>query len=263
MDDNKQEIAVLVEKVQQGDMNAFGKLYELVSPRSLFVALEIVKNKQDAEDILQDSFITAFEKINTIEKGESFVGWFNRIVANKSKDFLKKKKPMLFDEEEKQVFDLVPDEDREYSPQENFNDNETRQMVLDAVNELSDEKRICILLHYYSEMSVADIAKSVGANENTIKSRLFQARKDLSSKFKELERKGLYGFSPIGLVLWAWRSTEKNVAKGFVGSKAASATTLFPMVTRLPRVPLWRSAMPRRSRRQTVCGCSSCSRSLR
>ena len=55
MNDNKQEIAILVEKVQQGDMDAFGKLYELVSPRSLFVALEIVKNKQDAEDILQAS----------------------------------------------------------------------------------------------------------------------------------------------------------------------------------------------------------------
>ena len=229
MDDNKQEIAILVEKVQQGDMDAFGKLYELVSPRSLFVALEIVKNKQDAEDILQDSFITALEKINTVEKSESFVGWFNRIVANKSKDFLKKKKPVLFDEEEKQVFELIPDEDREYSPQENFNDNETRQLVLDAVNELSDEKRICILLHYYNEMSVADIAKSVGANENTIKSRLFQARKDLSAKFKELERKGLYGFSPIGLVLWAWRNTEGSVAEGFIGSETAS--TILASVT--------------------------------
>lgn len=229
MNDSKQEIAFLVEKVQQGDMNAFGKLYELVSPRSLFVALEIVKNKQDAEDILQDSFITALEKINTIDKSESFVGWFNRIVANKSKDFLKKKKPMLFDEEEKQVFELIPDDDREFSPQENFNDNETRKLVLDAVNELSDEKRICVLLHYYNEMSVADIAQTVGANENTVKSRLFQARKDLSAKFKELERKGLYSFSPIGLVLWAWQNSEQSVAEGFIGSETAS--TILASVT--------------------------------
>ena len=229
MNNDKQIISDLVEKVQQGDMDAFGKLYELMSPRSLFVALEIVKNKQDAEDILQESFITALEKINTLDKSESFVGWFNRIVANKSKDFLKKKKPVLFDEEEKQVFELIPDEDKEFSPQDNFNDSEMRKMVLDAVNELSDEKRICVLLHYYNEMSIADIAETVGSNENTVKSRLFQARKDLSAKFKELERKGLYSVSPIGLVLWAWKNTEKTVTKNFVGSKEAA--TILSSVT--------------------------------
>ena len=102
-------------------------------------------------------------------------------------------------------------------------------MVLDAVNELSDEKRICVLLHYYNEMSVADIAETVGANENTVKSRLFQARKDLSAKFKDLERKGLYGFSPVGLVLWAWQNTEQSVAEGFIGSETAS--TILASVT--------------------------------
>lgn len=229
MYNDKQIISELVEKVQQGDMDAFGRLYEILSPRSLFVALEIVKNRQDAEDILQDSFITALEKINTLDKSDSFVGWFNRIVANKSKDFLKKKKPVLFDEEEKQVFELIPDEDKEFSPQDNFNDSETRKMVLDAVNELSDEKRICVLLHYYNEMSIADIAEAVGSNENTVKSRLFQARKDLSAKFKELERKGLYSVSPIGLVLWAWNNSEKTVAKSFVGSKEAA--TILTSVT--------------------------------
>lgn len=213
--DNKR-IGELVTEIQQGNMNAFGKLYETVSPRSFFVALQIVKNKQDAEDILQDSFISALEKINTIDNPESFVGWFNRIVANKSKDFLKKKKPMLFDEEEKQVFELIPDDDREFSPQENLNDKETRKIIFDAVNELSDEKRICVLLHYYENMSIADIAETVGSNENTVKSRLYQARKDLSAKFSG--KTSLYSVSPIALVLWMWRGFEGKITTNFIGS---------------------------------------------
>ena len=61
------------------------------------IACQNTASMQDAEDILQESFITALEKINTLDKSESFVGWFNRIVANKSKDFLKKKKPVPLD----------------------------------------------------------------------------------------------------------------------------------------------------------------------
>lgn len=227
MEINKENIAALVVKIQNGDMSAFEELYKTVSPRSFFIALEITKNEQDSEDILQESFISALEKINTLDKPESFISWFNMIVANKSKDFLKKKKPMLFDEEEKQVYETVPDDDREFSPHENFNDAETRQIILDVVNELSDEKRMCVLLYYYDEMSISDIAKTVGANENTVKSRLFQARKDLETKFRGLEKKGirLYGASPVGLMLWAWRGYAKSASEAFSASEA-SATVL-------------------------------------
>ena len=78
-------------------MDAFGKLYELLSPRSLFVAMEIVKNKQDAEDILQESYVKMLEKIGSLDKPESFVSWFHHIVADKSKDSLKKKKGRIAD----------------------------------------------------------------------------------------------------------------------------------------------------------------------
>ena len=95
METGYERIAELVVKLQGGDNSAFNELYKLTSGRAYFVAFEITKNEQDAEDILQESYIKMLEKINTLDKPESFVSWFHHMVANKSKDSLKKKKPSL------------------------------------------------------------------------------------------------------------------------------------------------------------------------
>ena len=145
MEINNELIAELVTKVQNGDGNAFNKLYELTNQRAYFVALEFVKNDSDAEDILQDSYIKALQKITELDKPESFQGWLNRIVANKCKDFIKKKKPMLFEAEENEVFEVIPDEDTSFTPEENLDQTELQRTVLEILDELSEEKRACIM----------------------------------------------------------------------------------------------------------------------
>ena len=224
MEVNKQRIAELVTRMQSGDDSDFKELYELTSDRAYFVALEFTKNKQDAEDILQESYIKALSKINELDKPESFSSWLNQIVANKSKDFLKKKKPMLFnsDEEETDATELLPDEDVSFSPEENLDQTELQKAVMEVLDELSEEKRACVLMMYFEELSVGEIAETLEIPEGTVKTRLFSARKDLKDKFSKRGITSAYSIAPIGVVIWALRGMSDAVSKTFVGSGASA-----------------------------------------
>ena len=109
MEISKEKIAALVTEIQNGNNGAFNELYKLTNERAYYIALEFVKKDEDAQDILQESYVKALSKIGELDKPESFQSWLNQIVANKSKDFLKKKKPMLFEAEENEVLEVIPD----------------------------------------------------------------------------------------------------------------------------------------------------------
>lgn len=222
MEVDKQRIAELVGKVQSGDKSAFDELYKLTSERAYFVALEFTKNNQDAEDILQESYIKALSKIKELDKPESFSSWLNQIVANKSKDFLKKKKPTLFEAEENEVFEALPDEDTSFSPEENLDRNELQKTVMEILDELSEEKRACVLMMYFEELSVGEIAETLEIPEGTVKTRLFSARKDLKDKFAKRGITSTFSFAPIGVVIWAMRRTSETVSKSFTASSASA-----------------------------------------
>ena len=222
MEVDKQRIAELVGKVQNGDNSAFDELYKLTSERAYFVALEFTKNNQDAEDILQESYIKALSKIKELDKPESFSSWLNQIVANKSKDFLKKKKPTLFEAEENEVFEVLPDEDTSFSPEENLDQNELQKTVMEVLDELSEEKRACVLMMYFEELSVGEIAETLEIPEGTVKTRLFSARKDLKDKFAKRGITSTFSFAPIGVVIWAMRRMSDAVSKTFVSSGASA-----------------------------------------
>lgn len=225
MDTGYERIAELVVKLQNGDNNAFNELYKLTSGRAYFVALEITKNEQDAEDVLQESYIKMLEKINTLDKPESFVSWFHHMVANKSKDSLKKKKPTLFEGGEDEAFEVIPDEDTSFSPEENLNQDELHSAVMEVIGELTEEKRACVMMMYFEEMSVNEISESLEIPVSTVKNRLFTARKDLKAKFEKRGITSLYSTAPIGVVIWALARASETVSSTFAES-ANSARVL-------------------------------------
>lgn len=219
--DNKERLVELVAQLQSGDQSVFSEIYKLTSPKAFYVAFEITKNEQDAEDILQESYITALNKIATLDKPESFVSWFHRIVANKSKDSLKKKKPMLFECDENEAFEVIADEDTSFAPEESVDKAELQQIVMSVLDELSEDKRACVLMYYFEECSVNDIAQALDVPVSTVKNRLFTARKDLQSKFSKRGITSAYSIAPIGVILWAMRRTSETVAKGFIQGPAS------------------------------------------
>lgn len=224
-DREREKITELVLKLQSGDSGAFGELYKLTSGRAYFVAFEITKNEQDAEDVLQESYIKMLEKIGTLDKPESFVSWFHHMVANKSKDSLKKRKPTLFEGGEDEAFEVIPDEDTSFTPEANLDQEELHRAVIEVIDELTEEKRACVMMMYFEEMSVNEISESLEIPVSTVKNRLFTARKDMKAKFEKRGITSLYSTAPIGLVIWAFSKTADAMSKSFAQS-AASAKVL-------------------------------------
>ncbi len=223
MADVNNRIAELVRKLQSGDKSAFEELYRLTSPKAYFVALKICKNEHDAEDILQESYIKALEKIDTVDPEGNFTAWLYQIVANKSKNFIKAKKPLLFSDENEETIGELPDEDLQFSPEEQVDQEDLRNEVMAAVDELTEEKRACVMMMYFGDMSVNEIAQSLEVPVSTVKNRLFTARKDLKSKFEKKGITALYSAAPLGAVIWAIGKTSETTAAAFAASAASSA----------------------------------------
>ena len=85
-----------VEAALKGNESAFSALYESTQRDMYYIALKYMKNEEDAMDVLQDSYIKAWQSLATLKDPASFRAWFGRIVANTAKNALAKKRPMLF-----------------------------------------------------------------------------------------------------------------------------------------------------------------------
>lgn len=173
-----------------GDSSAFETLYNLTKDSAFFVTLKITKNEQDAVDILQESYIRAFENLNMLSNPEIFDIWLYRIVADSNKDYINGKNPTAFDDvTENYVWN--EDDNYENLPQESVDDKDTKHIVNEIVENLPDEQRLFVLLHYYQEMSVTAIAEALDLPENTVKYKLSVARETIKSKIKQLESDGI------------------------------------------------------------------------
>ena len=161
----------------------------------------------------------AFAKIDTLEKPEAFPGWLGMIVANTAKNMLGKKRPVLFsdlavDEEGEQFEYQIEDEDLEVQPELSYTRQETKELVHELIDSLSEEQRLCVLMFHIEGIPISKIAQAMECSENTVKSRLNYGRKNLRVKAEELQKKGyrLYSVAPLPLFLMLLRSEEKYLA---------------------------------------------------
>lgn len=234
------KITELVISIQSGDVSAFDELYKETSQAAYFTALKITKNPEDAEDILQDSFVTVLEQIDTLKEPGSFMSWFNQIVANRAKNSLVKMKPELFktEEDEQSAFEFIPDENLEFQPEARINQNELRDRMMEIIDGLSDKYRAAVILYYYDDMSIAEIARAIDISENLVKARLFNARKEIKKGVEALEKKNikLRGISLVAIpaAIWALKGSASAATAAFVTSGAAAAT--FTAVTAAAKV---------------------------
>ena len=178
-------------------------LYRKTYKYNYYVALKIVKNEAITEDVLQDSYIKAFDCLDTLEDTSKFKSWMAQIVSHKALDEVRKNNPLLFseteDEEGSDISATFVDDRLEYNPEISLDKSETSRLVNEILDTLSEEQKICTLMYYGQELSVKEIATSLDVSENTVKSRLSYARKNIKEKVLELEKKGtkLYGLVPI------------------------------------------------------------------
>ena len=224
-----EDLKHLVELSKKGDQQAIAQLYEQTSRRAYYLAKQLVKDEDQAQDIVQDAYVKVFTNLPLLEQVENFQGWLNTIVVNRSKDYLKKKKPMLFsqmvsEEDEGSELDFE-DEGGYFSPDQKVDYAETKRLIQGMIDRLPQEQRMAIVLFYLEEMPVKQIARVMECSEGTVKSRLNYGRKAIKAQVLELEKKGtkLYCVPFIPFLYWLFRQQVlSTVVPGAVGKAAVA-----------------------------------------
>lgn len=215
--------ANLVERAKNGDSKAWNELYLGTHQIAFGVAMQLVKNKDTAEDIIQDSYITAYTKLDTLKEQDKFQHWFNRIVANNCKNYLVKKKPDLFsqyatytEDGEELEFDVVDDR-TEYQPDNALISEEIKQLFYDMVEKLPEEQRACALMFWVQDLSIAEIADILGVSQNTVKSRIHYAKKKMTAEAEDIKKRNesifsITGFALIPFLRWLFKNDSSFAA---------------------------------------------------
>ena len=232
-------IGELVLLARQDDQNAINELYNQTFKKAYFVARTAIKSSDgdyssQIEDIMQDAYVKAFSSLDKLEDPEKFQGWLDTIVINRCKDFLKKKKPTLFSDMASEnsddgsilEFEDSRENDRmEFKPEETVDYGETKRLIAEMLDRMPEDQKMCLLMYYYEEMSVRQIAEAMDCSEGTIKSRLNYARKNLKGQVLELEKKGtkLYCMPLLPFLYWFFREQAAEFIGGTAGTVAAGA----------------------------------------
>ncbi len=206
----------IVPKAQGGDPKALDELYGSTSRAVYFTCLSLLKNEQDAEDLMQNTYITAFRKLKTLEQPEKFESWIKRIAANLCKDFLYKKGTHTSEPLDEESYGEV---EENFLPEEYVTATEKREIVMQIMRDnLSDVLYQTVIMFYFDEMTVAEIAEEMNCPEGTVKYRLNAARAKIKKGVLDYEKKSgdkLYAFVGLpGTVFLARLLAEEANAAG-------------------------------------------------
>ena len=178
----------LVEKTRQGDKQAFEQLYNETNRSVYFTALKLLKDEDNAKDVMQDTFMAAIEKLSDLDDGAKFPKWVNSIAVNKCRRYFRKAKEDSLEEQTEQGFD--PKDDAGFIPEEYVTDAAKRKVIMDIIqNVLSDVQRQAVIMFYYDEMSLEEIAAAMDCPAKTVSSRLCSAREKIREAVLIYERK--------------------------------------------------------------------------
>jgi RNA polymerase sigma factor (sigma-70 family) len=176
---------ILIEGCRKGDRKAQFEIYKSYYQAMYNVCLRIVNDRTEAEDIMQDSFLAAFDKISQFRGDVSFGAWLKRIVINRSLDYLKKKKIVFADIKQTRLSDEILFQHD--SDPETFEFEAIRKVeeVKEAMAQLAEGYRIILNLHLIEDMGFDDIAGMMNISSSTVRSQYARGRKKLIEVIKE------------------------------------------------------------------------------
>lgn len=167
----------IIEKVLAGDKKAFSDLVNRHKDRAMTLAMRMLKNREEAEEALQDAFLRAYNALSRFEWRSSFATWFYRIVYNVCSTALSKKGEDIhvsLNDNEDEMKRELPDADP--GPDDQLESTDVRNIVLDEINRLPATYGSVVTLFFLQEMSYEEIVAVTGMPLGTVKAKLFRAR---------------------------------------------------------------------------------------
>lgn len=226
-------IKELVLSAKNGNKKAFDKLYKLTSNDVWFTCVSLLKDEENAKDIMQETYITAFLKLDTLKDEEKFCGWLTAIATNKSKNKLKGKVEYQIDDE---VLITEAETDELMLPEEYITKAEKRKVLLQIMEDtLSFNQYQVVLMFYFNELSIAEIAQALEISEGTVKSRLNSSRAKMKTAIEDYEKKSgdkLHGVVVVPFFTTIFKEEAKSLAVPNITIKLPNGQTLATSATK-------------------------------
>lgn len=167
---------ILGDKRKKEEVHSYKILFETYKSKVYRIAYYIVKNEQDAKDIVQEAFTIAYIKKDTLRDLSKFESWICTIACNLAKDkYNKRKKEILTDDYEK-VIPLSIETEFVEIPEDSLEKKELKSKIREHINNLDSHYREVIVNYYYLELTYEEISKVLGVSVGTVKSRIFRAK---------------------------------------------------------------------------------------
>ena len=173
----------LVVNVQKGDMQAFEQLFELYKCKALRTIYSMTRDKDISEDIVQEVFVSCYTSIKSLQNPEYFKTWFYRMLTRTTWRYMEKEKRLIPVEN---IFRKSEDS-YENSSLEKLEQKESSELLYQEILKLQPKLQTTLILYYYNEFSVKEIAQTMGCLEGTVKSRLYTGRRRLKVNLMEQE----------------------------------------------------------------------------
>ena len=180
------EHGFLVERAQRGDKNAFAQLVEIYQVPVYNLAHRMLGNANDAEDAAQETFMRAYAQLKKFHADQRFATWLLSIDAHYCIDRLRRRRFLWLSLEDSTLGDTLPSDAPE--PDEELRHRESQQEIEHLLERLSPPSRLVLVLHYWHEQSIEEIAKSTGDSVSAVKVRLYRARQALAREMAAAER---------------------------------------------------------------------------
>ena len=180
---------LLIDELREGDMAALAILVEKYKRLVYRVAVQITKNHEDANDVMQDTFLKVYESIHSFRKDAAFETWLYRIVVNHATNLVKRRErrresPLSSTSEGEIHPDLRRTTDLANNPHLNLERKERQRWVTQAINSLPLKQRTVVILYEFEGLTHPEIASILNCSEGTVRSRLHYARHKLKDLLK-------------------------------------------------------------------------------
>jgi len=202
-----QKLFEAVSSFKGGKQESYYVMYDLSIKYIYKIVHDIIKDYHETEDLVQETYLTIYNKINTLEDATKFYSWAGRIATNHTLRYIQKNKRDLLtlDSEDgaaEFAFEVATQDNEEFIPENIIMDKEKQRLIAQIIDGLSTEQKLAVQYFYYEEMSVTEIAETMGCAKGTILSRLNYARKSIKAAVVDLaENQGtkLYSLGALPL----------------------------------------------------------------
>lgn len=226
---DQEKLIGMVRSAQRGEEKGITAIYDTFHQEIYYYIFKIVKDEELAADLTQDAFVDIMQKIDTLREPGAFVTWSRQVAYSRCTAHFRKRKELLADEEEDgySVFETLEEDRREFIPDAALDLVELKAAVHAMINDLPEEQRAALMMRYFEELSVEQIAQVQGTSVGTVKSRLNYGRRALRKAVEDYEQKTgvkLRCAGVVPLLLWLFAQSGKGAAETAAATTAATAT---------------------------------------